>query len=320
MPLDWDVLVDFIPSRDIAYLPVFDMRNRNADRRDGLCFEATKKHPETVQRLFESTELATLFLFQSQSRLTGLTREDFHRWSFLKLLEFNNVGCQIQEVKRLLHVSPKVWLEKMVPLAHALYHAVDVLDPRRRFALNNHVPMLPRCVTGITDTFPKVIHAGCLKNGKYGYKCGKGSIVCSFDGTIVDYQGLGYGNRGDMAFMDAHAASMQLYPWEYILGDMAYTAHPHCLTAYKLNRRLTNAEIVHNCVVTHYRSRAEAVIGEVKLGKGIFDLPWRGDMETLDALLKLEVHASQLERDMWLGARYRDVEGMWPHGPTAGQV
>ena len=45
MPLDWDTLVDWIPSRDVAYMPRFDMRNRNADQRDGACFQATRKHP-----------------------------------------------------------------------------------------------------------------------------------------------------------------------------------------------------------------------------------------------------------------------------------
>ena len=59
------------------------------------------------------------------------------------------------------------------------------------------------------------------------------------------------------------------------------------------------------------------MIGQVKLGKGIFSLPWRGEMETLDALLKLEVHASQLERDVILQPRYIDVEGDWAHGHVA---
>ena len=37
-------------------------------------------------------------------------------------------------------------------------------------------------------------------------------------------------------------------------------------------------------------------------------------METLDALLKLEVHASQLQTDFFGFPRYRDVCGPWPHG------
>jgi hypothetical protein len=301
---------------------VFDLRNRNADRRSGLCFAATKKHPETVQRLFEDTELATCGLFQRQSKLTGFTPEDMQRWCFVKLLQYNNVGCQLNDIEQLLHVSQDVWEDKVTPLALCLHSAVDVLDPKRRFLHNNHAPMLPACITGITDTFPKIINASCLKNGKYGYKCGKGSIVCTFDGTVIDWQGLGYGNRTDLSFMDAlaHTTALQLHPWEYILGDMAYTAHRHCLTAYKLNRALSYAEMVRNLVLSHYRSRVEAVIGQIKVGKGIFSLPWRGEMETLDALLKIEVHASQLERDMWLGPRYHDVEGMWAHGHVPGQV
>ena len=54
-------------------------------------------------------------------------------------------------------------------------------------------------------------------------------------------------------------------------------------------------------------------------GKGIFSLPWSGDMETLEGLLKLEVHATQLERDMMGHPRYAEVEGDWPHQAEAGQ-
>ena len=45
MPLDWDTLIDWQPSRDVAYMSWFDMRNRTADQRDGACFQATRKHP-----------------------------------------------------------------------------------------------------------------------------------------------------------------------------------------------------------------------------------------------------------------------------------
>ena len=43
-----------------------------------------------------------------------------------------------------------------------------------------------------------------------------------------------------------------------------------------MNRQLTNAEVVHNLEVGFYRSHVEAMIGDMKLGKGIFSLPWSG--------------------------------------------
>ena len=186
---------------------------------------------------------------------------------FAKALQYNIAGCAIGQIPRLLDVPEDAWRNKVTPLVWAMHGAVNVLDPNRRFASNNHVPMLPRSITCITDICPKIIHGGCLKNPKYGYKCGKGSIVCTFDGTIIDYQGLSYGNRTDLDFIGHHAQAMALRNWEFILGDMAYTSHPQCLTQYKMDRGLNNAEIVHNLVVGFYRSRVEAVIGDVKLGK-----------------------------------------------------
>jgi hypothetical protein len=237
----------------------------------------------------------------------------------VKALQYNIAGCAISQVPRLLNVSEDVWRNKVTPLVWALHGAVDVLDLMRRFAPNNHVPMLPRNITGITDSFPKIIYGGCLKNPKYGYKCGKGSIVCTFDGTIIDYQGLSYGNRCDMDFIQHHADALNLRNWEFLLGDMAYTSHPRCLTQYKMNRALTNTEVIHNLVVGFYRSRVEAVIGDLKIGKGIFSLLWSSDMETLEGLLKLEVHATQLEQDMMGHPHYAEVEGNWPHQAEAGQ-
>ena len=61
------------------------------------------------------------------------------------------------------------------------------------------------------------------------------------------------------------------------------------------------------------------MIGDLKIGKGIFSLPWSGDMGTLEGLLKLEVHATQLERGMMGHPRYAEVEGDWPHQAEAGQ-
>ena len=171
----------------------------------------------------------------------------------------------------------------------------------------------------ILDTFPKLIHGGGLKTPKYGMQCLKGSVMCTLDGTVVDYIGLAYGNRTDLDFIAPHYTNMGFRHWERCLADMAYEQAPQCITQYVARRMhvtgITPAQVIHNVIVGFYRSRIEAVIGHIKQGKGIFHVPWRSDIETLEMLLKLEVHATQVERDLYLGPRYQDTIGPFWHVP-----
>ena len=107
-------------------------------------------------------------------------------------------------------------------LASELAKAVNVLDPNMRFDPMNHAPMLPRCVTCMVDTFPKEVHAGSVKNGKYGFKVAKGSIVADLRGNILDFQFHEYGNRHDAVFWPYHQAALGWQEWEFGLADMAY--------------------------------------------------------------------------------------------------
>ena len=240
--MQWDALVDFVPPNEHRRVLVFDVR-AGQQGRPGACYEATGKDPATVEALFRSVQPGTQDLFQRQARSTGFSTDDQHRWCFIKLLEYNKVGCHVSQIPRLLHVPESVWYDKCVPLVHAMYPLLNALRPDQRFDPWNHVPMLPRCVTGIVDTLPKIVHASSLKNPKYGYKCGKASVVCTFNGTVIDYQGLAYGNRADMSFIDLHRDAMRMRDWEYLLGDKAYETNPHCLTQYPLRRGLNAAEV-----------------------------------------------------------------------------
>ena len=165
----------------------------------------------------------------------------------------------------------------------------------------------------IVDTFPKEVHCGAFKNGKYGYKIVKGSIVVDFRGNLLDFQLNEYGNRNDAAFWPYHQNSMGWLPWEYGLADMAYELCPNLLTQYVWRACLTHTGMLYNAALGFYRSRVEAVVADVVKDKGLFAHAWAGNMPFLAALMKIEVHATQLYRSMLGGVRYNDVSGPYGH-------
>ena len=64
---------------------------------------------------------------------------------------------------------------------------------------------------------------------------------------------------------------------------------------------LTSTEILFSALLSHFRARIEAVIGELKDGKAIYEHSWKANFELLNALITIDVHATQASRDLFKG-------------------
>ena len=73
-------------------------------------------------------------------------------------------------------------------------------------------------------------------------------------------------------------------------------------------------QVLYNALLSHFRARIEAVIGELKAGKMLYEHSWKANFELLNALITIDVHATQASRDLYKGERYLGrVIGDWPH-------
>ena len=214
-----------------------------------------------------------------------------------------------------MQVKPEQW-EKMGILALQIAGAIDILDPSMRFDHDNHAPMLPPCLSCILDSFPKEVQCGAFKNGKYGYKTVKGSLVIDFRGNILDFQLHEYGNRHDPIIWPYHQNAMSWQPWEFALADMAYELCPNILTQYVMHgQEFTHTQMLYNSVLGFYRSRVEALVADIVRNKGLFSHPWSGDLALLKALMIVEVHAAQLYRNLFGPQRFVETSGNYAHRP-----
>lgn len=234
------------------------------------------------------------------------------RFLLVKMLAYIKIGGAFEQAITSLGIKKEQW-KKMEIMALQLARTIHILQPQDRFDPGNHAPMLPPCCTCVLDTFPKEVHCGSFKNGKYGYKIVKGSIVVDFRGNLLDFQINEYGNRHDAVFWPYHQNAMGWLPWEYGLADMAYELCPNILTQFVWRECLTHTQMLYNAVLGFYRSRVEAVVADVVNNKGLFSHPWAGNMPFLKALMTIEVHATQLHRRMFGGTRYNEVSGSYGH-------
>ena len=71
--------------------------------------------------------------------------------------------------------------------------------------------------------------------------------------------------------------------------------------------------MLYNAVLGFFRSRIESVVGSVVNDKGLYNHPWRGSMALLKALMTIDVHATQLQRNSFgVGRRLVQVSGPYP--------
>ena len=68
-----------------------------------------------------------------------------------------------------------------------------------------------------------------------------------------------------------------------------------------------------NTVPGFYGLHVEACVADVVRDKGLFSHPWSANLAFLKALMVVEVHATQLQREMYAGQRYTQVSGWYPH-------
>ena len=303
--LDWDALAS-----------LSGLGRRRGDVRCGESRDKTGKCDAALDHLWAQVrpKIEGSHCLYERSK-NNLDPDSNNRLLFWSLFRMNRINPDIAQAPSVLGLDKYQFETKFKLMAMRVSQVIDYLDPSIRFDTDNHVPFLPANYTFIVDSAPVPVWGSLWSNPKYGSTpVMKMSFLSTLKGDVFNYQGLFHGLAHDPKLMRQHSESVQQENWERGLGDMAYEEVAYITTQHVKRRPLTAAEIAADLVVGHIRARIEAVIGEIKNNKGLFEKPWKGDFELLDALVNIEVHASQCHRDCVLGTRYfRHSIGEWPH-------